>query len=236
MPHARILGVGAHTPRHTPLRESGTCGACRRVCLYRVAGGAHDSYNQVYRTARRWALSCALSALFCDEKFSFFFFGSVKIFFCAALTEANFSPLYSIIRSARLCLLSLLGAAGAAFSILRAAALSPSEPFTHMLTRAPSSACGGHRPGAGGPRRTERHRGGRRSVTTSASAGQYDSGMLFTAASRAPLRRVLRPQRCRARPYTARVALHVLTRGCRAHSFIASARQAAYSETCSRAR
>ena len=162
--------------------------------------------------------------------------GSVKIFFCTALIEANFSPLYSIIRSARLCLLSLLGAAGAAFSILRAAALSPSEPFTHMLTRAPSSACGGHRPGAGGPRRTERHRGGRRSVTTSASAGQYDSGMLFTAASRAPLRRVLRPQRCRARPYTARVALHVLTRGCRAHSFIASARQAAYSETCSRAR
>ena len=141
--------------------------------------------------------------------------GSVKIFFCTALIEANFSPLYSIIRSARLCLLSLLGAAGAAFSILRAAALSPSEPFTHMLTRAPSSACGGHRPGAGGPRRTERHRGGRRSVTTSASAGQYDSGMLFTAASRAPLRRVLRPQRCRARPYTARVALHVLTRGCR---------------------
>ena len=118
-----------------------------------------------------------------------------------------------IIRSARLCLLSLLGAAGAAFSILRAAALSPSEPFTHMLTRAPSSACVGHRPGAGGPRRTERHRGGRRSVTTSASADQYDSGMLFTAASRAPLRRVLRPQRCRARPYTARVALHVLTRG-----------------------
>ena len=131
--------------------------------------------------------------------------GSVKISFYTYPSEANSSPLYSINRSARLCLLSLLGADGAAFAMLRAASLSPSEEavcrsaFTGAHARAPS-ACDGHRPGARGPRRTERRRGGRRSVRGDATPAAAGSVLLFKTASRAPLRRVRRPQRCRARP------------------------------------
>ena len=104
--------------------------------LYRVAGGAHDIYNKVYRTARLWTLSCARFAPFCDEKFSLLF--------------------------------------------LRAAALSPREEAVCraqvVLTRAPPPRAMHLRPCAGGPRRTERRRGGRRSVrgdATPAAAGQY---------------------------------------------------------------
>ena len=41
--------------------------------LYRVAGGVNENYNEVYKTARLWALSCARFAPFCDEKISFYF-------------------------------------------------------------------------------------------------------------------------------------------------------------------
>ena len=66
--------------------------------------------------------------------------GSVKISFYTYPTEAKSSPINSINRSARLSLISLLGADGAAFAILHAAALSPSEAGvcrSHVLTRAP---------------------------------------------------------------------------------------------------
>ena len=64
---------GAHPAPHSAPRERTRVGLWRRVFLYRVAGGAHDVYNWVYRTSRLWGLFCALSAPFCDGNFSFFF-------------------------------------------------------------------------------------------------------------------------------------------------------------------
>ena len=111
--------------------------------------------------------------------------GSFEISFYTVSTEGNSSPLYSINQSARLCLFSLVRAAGAAFAIFACTlALSPTMHGSAVYTggahaRAPPPLAMHRRPCAGGPRRTERRHEGRGSVRDDATPAAAGSVLLF---------------------------------------------------------
>ena len=145
-PHARNLGVGAHTPRHTARRESARAWGLGHVCFSTALPAVRTTYTTGSTEPRGFELSPArVSRRSVMKKSASSSCGSIKISFYTDPTEANSSPLYSINWSARLCLLSLLGADGAAFSIFACGLAEPSRgrcvPCTggaHALT---PSAC-----------------------------------------------------------------------------------------------
>ena len=123
---------GAHTAPHTAPRER-TRGALDtrgfgHVCFSTALPAVRTTYTTRSTEPQGFGLSPArVSRRSVMKTSASSSCGSVKISFYTDPTEANSSPLYSIPRSARLCLLSLLGADGAAFSIFACGLAEPSR-------------------------------------------------------------------------------------------------------------